>query len=109
MSLKFRMATFLKRSNFSVNFELPVDRASQLGILMRSIWKIIILKHVCEKSFFCFRAIQIVHKHSRRGASVKGVFHISYFKDIYTRYKFNKHIILQFGPVKTKYLINYYK
>ena len=30
------------------------------------------------------------------------IFHISYFKHIYTGYKFNKHIVLQFGPVKIK-------
>ena len=30
------------------------------------------------------------------------IFHISYFKHIYTGYKFNKDIVLQFGPVKIK-------
>ena len=30
------------------------------------------------------------------------VLHISYFKHIYTGYKFNKYIVLQFGPVKIK-------
>ena len=28
------------------------------------------------------------------------IFHISYFKHIFTGYKFNKYIVLQFGPVK---------
>ena len=28
--------------------------------------------------------------------------HISYFKHIYTGYKFNKYIVLKFGPVKIK-------
>ena len=28
--------------------------------------------------------------------------YFSYFKHIYTGYKFNKHIVLQFGPVKIK-------
>ena len=35
----------------------------------------------------------------------KGFFifiYISYFKHIYTGYKFNKDIVLQFGPVKIK-------
>ena len=30
------------------------------------------------------------------------IFYISYFKHIYTGYKFNKDIVLQFGPVKIK-------
>ena len=34
--------------------------------------------------------------------SLFAIFHISYFKHIYTGYKFNKHIVLQFGPVKIK-------
>ena len=29
-------------------------------------------------------------------------YYISYLKHIYTRYKFNKYIVLQFGPVKIK-------
>ena len=29
-------------------------------------------------------------------------FHISYSEHIYTGYKFNKYIVLQFGPVKIK-------
>ena len=40
------------------------------------------------------------------GASLSHIFHIyihiSYFKHIYTGYKFNKDIVLQFGPVKIK-------
>ena len=39
-------------------------------------------------------------------SSIFHIFHIyisySYFKHIYTGYKFNKDIVLQFGPVKIK-------
>ena len=34
------------------------------------------------------------------GSILFHIFYISYFKHIYTGYKFNKYIVLQFGPVK---------
>ena len=52
------------------------------------------LQRVCFEDKCLYRSAEEVSKHF--------IFHISYFKHIYTGYKFNKDIVLQFGPVKIK-------